>query len=619
MHLFILALNLPKESSSQVLAELQQMVEVYPQLDRDTLWHYSQAETVFAAGIHQPNHAIAPRQYVSLSSEQVVFYDGCLFDRTGSFNAHHAQDLALHWQQMHEVLEGQFVAVKVTEKPLCIELMLDCLGMEQVYYFHQGDRWLISNNVRLIERLSKISAWDPLGVSMVLGIGWVGADRTLKQDIRVVPGGECWKWQHNFTEPSRIPYFTRSQLRHQRYRKLTHSQTQELAKEMVGNCRLLAENFGELRCPLTGGRDSRMLAALLIHGQINANYYTDGAIGSTDVEVSKRVAAALNLPYHNDHTINSDALEQWDFVSWRLVEQNDGMVSLWQIIDILRQPWQIDHLGVCLTGFGGEIARGYYRDTPMGEQLFASPNQRDWVQRILPAKMIRNSGQLVKQETKVMAQTYLQQLMEQFLDEGFAPIDVPHLLFTYERVRRWAGSNARKTLPQQDVFSPYCTRAFVETAFALPPDYRYCETLHYELTKFLVPQLHSLPYDAPWLWQPPITYLMQRRLDAVVRKVNRLFPHLLKHYQSQQSYHSQQSSSIPAFTKSAWLEAKLLPLRELCLDQKNSPLWDFVNRSEFERIMSSAAEPTERSKYLTNLYTIITLFYYQILTDKSKV
>jgi len=34
--------------------------------------------------------------------------------------------------------------------------------------------------------------------------------------------------------------------------------------------------YGRIICPLTGGRDSRVLAALLVHAGIPATYGTDG-------------------------------------------------------------------------------------------------------------------------------------------------------------------------------------------------------------------------------------------------------------------------------------------------------------------------------------------------------
>jgi hypothetical protein len=52
-------------------------------------------------------------------------------------------------------------------------------------------------------------------------------------------------------------------------------------------------------------------------------------------------------------------------------------------------------------------------------------------------------------------------------------------------------------------------------------------------------------------------------------------------------------------------------LREVCLDQENSLIWDLVDRTMFEQITSSSTEANVRSYFLKALYHITTLFYYE--------
>jgi hypothetical protein len=67
----------------------------------------------------------------------------------------------------------------------------------------------------------------------------------------------------------------------------------------------------------------------------------------------------------------------------------------------------------------------------------------------------------------------------------------------------------------------------------------------------------------------------------------------------------------PVYDRLNWFEAKREQIQEMCLDQDNSSLWDFVDRPMFERIMSSDADLADRSHYLGGLYNIATLFYYE--------
>jgi asparagine synthase (glutamine-hydrolysing) len=253
----------------------------------------------------------------------------------------------------------------VVNHPPAIELLTDFLGMEQVYYLHRGDLWLVSNSVRLLAQIANISAMDPLGVSLFLSMGWVGADRTLRRGIRVIPGGQRWTWNHDEREPSLEAYYPISSLASQRARGLTQPDIKLLADGLVTTCGRLALDYDTLRCPLTGGRDMRFLASLLIHGGIKAQYYTSGNPDSPDVIVGTQIARLFNLSHAINAVTTKSVIEEWETASNRLICQHDGMVSLWQIADVLGQPSSVDHLSLGLWGIGGEIGRGVYSEPNM--------------------------------------------------------------------------------------------------------------------------------------------------------------------------------------------------------------------------------------------------------------
>jgi asparagine synthase (glutamine-hydrolysing) len=199
----------------------------------------------------------------------------------------------------------------------------------------------------------------------------------------------------------------------------------------------------------------------------------------------------------------------------------------------------------------------------------------------------------------------------QCIDEGFAPVDVPDVFYTYQRVGRWGGNNARRVMPIGDLFSPYCSRPFVEAAFAMSALQRYTQPLHYSLTCLLAPELHSLPSErGPWRSQRPYLNLLRSYGASLLRDARRIarrrIPNVLRHLKPKKS-----SKRSPTFDRSGWFEAKHEQVREICLDQDNSLLWSFVDRSMFERIMSPTTDPAERSRHKAVLYNIATLFYYE--------
>ena len=610
MNLFIVALNFPREMRSVALEELGHMKEIYPQLDSETTWRYGEGGTVFAAGMHTAFKVASPRRYVWSSGNQITFYDGCIIDRNGSFSAHDAQMLCSNWERLPDVLEGQFVAVRFIDNPPCIEVMTDPLGMEQVYYICRGDMWLVSNSVNLISRISKASALDSLGLSLFLSIGWVGGDRTLKHDIRVIPGGQRWIWQQGNAEPEQKPYFSPSGLTHQRERVLRKADVERLAEELKETCHILAKNYGDLKCALTGGRDSRLLASVLIGAGIPANYYTSGAPSSADVEIGTHIAKTFNLPHTVNYQTANNVLNEWESACWRLINQHDGMISLWQIADVLGNPSHIEHLNVNMWGIGGEIARGFYSEPEIFVFRYGKEAMQQFLIKRLKFEQAHDS--LISRKVLILTKSYLQRFVERAIDEGIPPLDVPDVFYMHDRVRRWAGSNARKGISTGDRFSLLCTRSFVQAAFTIPALHRYSESLHYELIKLLVPELHSVPFEkGPWRSQQPIINLIYRTvaqkilapsLKRTLRRVIRRRVTLLKS--------NKNSSEIPVFDRTAWLESKLAWIRELCLDQPDSELWDFVDKPTFERITSATVSQLDRRPHVHRLYDVATLFYY---------
>jgi hypothetical protein len=79
------------------------------------------------------------------------------------------------------------------------------------------------------------------------------------------------------------------------------------------------------------------------------------------------------------------------------------------------------------------------------------------------------------------------------------------------------------------------------------------------------------------------------------------------------------SSANQVFLDHSALEIHLPWLRELCLDQSSSPLWDLVDKSVFERLTSEATPVPIRHQEQLKLYGIATVFLYEQLKCKTNL
>ncbi len=604
MNVFLLGWNLSPDILDAALKEFRRMIEVYPQLDLTTCRHEISADgNTFTATMHHALEVIGPRRYVWEDNDEITLYDGVLFDSTGGFAAHDAVELAQHWEELPEKLEGQFVVARVKQKPASLEVMTDVLGYVQVYYCQRGRSWLISNSVRPLVRLCRAYDFDPLGVSMFLSQTWVWDDRTLHQDIHTIPGGQLWKFEEDQSEPKKHIYCPAVSLVSRRKQCLSPKQIQNLAEQISLPCRLMSETMGPLQCDVTGGRDSRVLTSLLEQERLESTYYTSGERKSKDMMIASQIVRKFNLSHKIVTMTNKDILSAWDILCERLIRQGDGMISMWQLHNLSDKPQKIDRLIVSITGV---ISGNYYN--PL-EAL--QTHSTDQIEQMLIDYLVYRYGGLVLPEARNLSSAAIRKKIQEYFDQGIFGIDALDAFNWYQRVGRWAGCNRNRNSPVYDLFAPFCIRPIIRATYRIPPIYRYYRWLNHQLLRVFMPSLLRLPYDKgrnwpiyPWL--NLLQWMMQKSLHKVFRYTYR--------FRRPRSIAGNQDSPSE-FCQEAWLEPKREWMRQICLDQRSSVLWNFVNRSLFEQIMSDSSDPAERRAYRLGLFGIVTLFYY---TDTLK-
>lgn len=615
MNLFLLAWNLSERAKSVALAEMQRMIVIYPYLDLATLQYWG--GKAFAISLCTADSVAKPRVYNYEHNGLITLYDGVPCDIRGEFRAYDARNLHKHWPKLTETLEGQFVIAQMSSNAISMEVITDPLGIYQVYYFNTGNTWLISNSVELISRICNNKDFDPLGISLYLGMGWASGDRTLRRDIAVIPGGERWSWNNNVSSPIKHTYFSRKYKSEYNKKALSKEEISSLAESLTSICKELNHYNSVIECPLTAGRDSRLMAALLINAGISAQYFSTGPRNSADVRTGNAIAQQFDLPHRSGDNVDTDdyaVLRHWDEASRCLLQRSDGMVTLAHIANALSPPKTIDKLHIHLYGVAGELARSsFFRSFP---SFYFLPQSYDNVQRLLITRLMARRRELLLPTAIHVTEKYLKGIVTQAADEGFPPVDVENVFYTYERARRWGGTNFRQVNSFMDVFSPFCTRPFLIAGFSSSAQRRYADHVHYELFKMLNPKLSEIPFERAWraqnlpmLWVQYINQLISSQITKQGRRIQRRLTTRtasteIKSKRSQRKF---------------WLETKLSDLRSLCLDQANSDLWFYINRGEFERITSTRGTAKERDNFQDVLFDIFSVFQYEALSHEHQL
>jgi asparagine synthase (glutamine-hydrolysing) len=604
MNVFVIGWNLSSACQAEALARLRNMVNTYPLLDGQTLRSIGEGSQAFAASIQIAPDWAGPSSYVYRSDDSMTMFDGCPIEGGGRFNSLDARDLCAFWTVLPGALDGQFIAARIDADPPRIEIVNDRLGVYQVYYVQQDSMWMVSNSVYLLDRLSGGRGLDPLGVSLFMTKGFAGGNRTFKEGIRLIDPAQHWTWSNGNSQPYRSTYFERSSLAHRKQVNMSSAATGSLAGAMVHNLRIAGARFGRINCPVTAGRDTRLLVGLTLRSGVEAKYFTNGNPDSPDARIGSIIARELGL----SHTVRrppdgedsiKDVIANWDALSEAYVRRTDGMVSVRCAAEASPVPrGREESTGLFLFGMGGEIARGYLTSPA----YYTQRHTKNSIHKHLLSTLRKN---YIRPAALNLVQDYLRRFIDDAIAEGFRLIDIPDLSFAYDNVRRWAAANyMHLILRGQAVYAPFCDAIFVDAAFSTPVIRRYSENLHYDLIKQLAPELHALPYEKPWLSRSVVrnraTFWMGRIFGGRARRGRRAVS----------------GATIDRTRdRSMVLEANRLTMRSLCLDQTMSPLWDLIDRGRFERVMSDTASAELRERDHRNIYAIVTLFQYAALQD----
>ena len=601
MNIFLVGFGLSESMKVEATTALRTAMDVYPQLDLDTLniWDNGNA---FAGMLHTNPIVASPREYIAKSGECLTLFTGTPISTDTNIIPHRAMDLADNWSELPKKLDGQFAAVRMDFQDLQLEVLTDPLGMEQVYIHHHGPTVVVSNSVRLIEQTCGLTDIDEIGASLFLSLGWVGGDRTLRESVHVLPGGYLHQWKFNESHTS-VAYWSQTSLA-QLSQHWEESRLNGLAHSFIATLRDLSNRFTPFGCDLTGGRDSRVLAAALIAGGIPATFNTGGSTESADVQIATKIAEAFHLPHHINNA-RELVTDRWNEGVRRLIRQNDGMVNLWQVANSISQPQNVDNIPVWLWGIGGEIARGFYYS---GQNL--SPTSGDsQIVRTFCSRLVRKNTELLKEETRQLALQSVSETCQGFLNDGFEPLQVPQAFYAFDRVRRWAGANSRKASPMCDMFTPFCTIPFIETAFTMSLHDQITGRLHNELISATEPSLLDFLYNKPLSAMVPKRGVRRVVADTVREAAPRWLFRFLQYSASQLRRNKSQGGKGPV--QAEWVEAKRGAILDVCLGHHSSVLWNYVDRRSFEKIMSSQTPAEIRHPYCPRILSIATLFHYE--------
>jgi len=255
--------------------------------------------------------------------------------------------------------------------------------------------------------------------------------------------------------------------------------------------------LGELRVPvelsLTGGKDSRLIAAALTAAKVPFRARTHGFASHPDVIVAKMIASQLGL----EHVVTEPRLadqqqvpDQADVLA-RLrsaVLVSDGMLSAFE--NVGRPDPKVATEPVQTGGHGGELLRGGYAAAAWSARR---PPARAWSEargaELFRRMVTRRLGLL----RPAAAGKYLTSLTPFAAALPRGPLRTLDDFYLANRAGRWSAAARQGYLIRETLVQPFFADQVVRAARTIPLRDRVTDRLHRDVLAVLCPELLEVP------------------------------------------------------------------------------------------------------------------------------
>jgi hypothetical protein len=277
-----------------------------------------------------------------------------------------------------------------------------------------------------------------------------------------------------------------------------------VATALVDAVRPLGERGVPVELSLTGGKDSRLIAAALAAARVPFRARTHGFASHPDVIVAAMIAGRLGV----EHVITEPrpaaperAPDEADVLA-RLrsaVLVSDGMLSAFE--NVGRPDPRVAAEPVQTGGHGGELLRGGYAPAAWSQRRPA----RAWSEARgteLFRRMVTRRLGLVR---PAAAAAYLASLTPFAASLPRGPLHTLDDFYLENRAGRWSAAARQAYLLRESLVQPFFGDQVVQAARAVPLPDRITDRLHRGVIEALCPELVDLPLaDSSWKSGPRI-------------------------------------------------------------------------------------------------------------------
>jgi hypothetical protein len=376
-----------------------------------------------------------------------------------------------------------------------------------VLYMGSNERLVaIANRAALVARVTarpgERPARDVEGIGWLPFIGYIAGDSTGFAGVRALPVGA-----HIEIEPEGRCTVRRRDTpvwceRDSAWAELSSDDAIELAREdLLENMRAVAALPGTKSCRLTGGKDSRLVLALMLAAGVQGGFrFLTGGADAPDMVVAQRVAERFGLDHAPSATSAPSRTSEWIGRQVRVhAYKTSGMLGAWKTRGETMGTREIS-----VRGQFGELMASYY-------DVGRSPSSRGDLFDLLLHRLRPDPGGFLREEAKEEYRRQIREWIAAQLDAGAEPGDVPDIFFLEQRLHRWFGTTEELNGLSPRVY-PLQTLLGLRSAFHLGQRARRVDLLRFELMRRCCEPLAKMPF-AGKKWNPGVYATLPNAAD----------------------------------------------------------------------------------------------------------
>lgn len=405
-------------------------------------------------------------------------------------------------------LSGVFGVFRVGQRGF--QAVTTAVRLHPVYYSSVGDTHVAGNRAILVHAAARMAeSGDPSfgvrynlgGMQSLIRSGYFLSDESPFEGVSVLPPHTTLEVSGGQRRIVRrpLPPVTPGAPRGRAERSLV----KHLADDLVAAVEPLRAFSEPVSLALTGGRDSRLIAAALHAARVPFRASTGGFRDHPDVVLATRIAALLGVE-HTSTPPRQDARTGMLTVqhplqrAWEVIRFTEGMISAHNNVN---RPVSFS-ISARMSGSGGEQLRGGF--------LVAQRNAAVKGMRKRVNDLFLNCEDVFSDAANSCARRELEPWAARAMGDAMGALD--HIYLHY-RTGRWSAAARAASMIGHVAFDPLFDNRLNRSALAMSPEWRWSERPFHAAIKRLAPALADVPLTSRrWRYElePPALRFRRR-------------------------------------------------------------------------------------------------------------